>query len=238
MSSFALVDATTYIHDLDFTTYLNEISLSGMAEELDSTTFGSGGYRTRVGGLRDIEAAYNGFFEGIPDNAAFTALGTADRVVTMSPTGVETSTAYLFQADEFTYTPFGSIGDLTPFSIDIKGSNTQGLVRGQLAAAKQNKSATGQLGSIVNLGAPSGSQFVYCTVHIFTAGTTITLQLQSDDAVGFSSPTTRATIGPLTTTGGTWMTRLAGPFSGETHWRLNVSAVTGTFSIAAAIAVQ
>jgi hypothetical protein len=33
------------------------------------------------------------------------------------------------------------------------------------------------------------------------------------------------------------MTRLAGPFT-DAYWRLNVSAITGTFSVAGAIAVQ
>jgi hypothetical protein len=158
--------------------------------------------------------------------------------VTVCPQGAETNVAYMFQADDLAYEAFGTIGETVPFSLNLMGSNNVGAVRGQMAKAKANVSGTGQLGSILNLGAPTATQFVYVTVHIFTAGTTITIQLQSDDNAPFASATTRATIGPLTTTGGTWMTPLAGPFAGETFWRLNVSAITGTFNIAAAIAIR
>lgn len=243
MGSHAFTDVTTYIAGYDITTDSNELSLTAMAEELDATTFGSGGYRTRKGGLKDLEVGLNGFWDASSATASvdpltFASLGTSDQVLTIAQDDAESSIAYMGQVNKFGYQMFGAIGPLTPFSLDMKGSNAQGLVRGQLAKLKGNVSATGQLGSILNLGAPVTGQFVYCAVHIFSAGTTITLQLQSDDAVGFTTPTTRATIGPITTTGGTWMTRVAGPFALETHWRLNISAITGTFSIAAAIAVQ
>lgn len=242
MGSFALVDATAWIAGYDFTGDSNELGLSLSADELDATTFGSGGYRTRKAGLRNTEMNLAGFWQSAitdaPDPQIFPNLGVADRVVTLAPTPAEASTAYMFQAIKLGYDMFGPIGELTPFSLAAMGSNGVGAVRGQIAAAKQNKSATGVLGSVLNLGAPGAGQFVYATVHVFAAGTTITLQLQSDDSAGFSSPTTQATIGPITTAGGTWMTRLPGPFVGETHWRLNISAITGTFQIAAAIAVQ
>jgi hypothetical protein len=238
---FALVDATTWCDDFDWTAWTNKVTLGASVDELDVTGFGGGGFRSRIGGLKDVEVSYEGFQE---DGTAaigpelFPDLGIADRAWTVSPTGVAGTAAYLFQAGKFKVSQFGEVGGVAPFSVNAKGTNTQGLVRGQVAAAKQNKSSTGVLGSVLTLTAPTATQFVYCTVHVFSAATTITLQLQSDDAVGFPSATTRATIGPLTTVGGTWMTRVAGPFASEAYWRLNVSAITGTFSIAAAIAVQ
>lgn len=240
MTSFALVDATTWVHGYDFTTDMNRIGLNISVQELDSTTFGGGGYRSRIGGLRDVTAELGGFWQSATsaavDPQAFPDLGTADRVVTMTPTGVAASTAYMFQAGKFTYQLFGPIGEIAPFSLGMSGTNGVGVVRGQVAAAKQNVSGTGVLGSIVNLGTISASQFLYATFFVFSAGTTITVQLQSDDSAGFATPTTRATIGPLTTTGGTWATRTAGPLS-ETHYRFNVSAITGTFQVAGAIGI-
>lgn len=242
MASFSLTDATTWIHGYDFTTDLNQIGLSGEVEELDNTTFGGGGYRSRIGGLRDVSADLQGFWQSATTDAvdpqAFPELGTADRVITMSPTGVAASTAYMFQAGKFNYNLGGQVGEVMPFSLGCMGTNGVGLVRGQVAKAKGTVSATGQLGSILNLGAPTSTQYVYAVLHVFSAGTTITVQVQSDDGAGFASATTRGTIGPITTTGGTWMTRVAGPFVGETHWRMNVSAITGTFQVAGAIAVQ
>lgn len=240
MASFALTDATTWVAGYDFTTDLNQIALAISAQELDSTTFGAGGYRTRIAGLRDVEANLNGFWQSAtaaaPDPQVFPDLGNADRVVTMSPTGLAASTAYMFQAGKFTYEMFGAIGEITPFTLGCKGTNAVGAVRGQVAAAKGNVSGTGQLGSILALGAVGASQYLYGAFHIFSAGTTITVQLQSDDAVGFPSATTRATIGPLTTTGGTWFIRTAGALA-ETHYRFNVSAITGTFQVAGAIGI-
>lgn len=238
MSSFAFTDATIWLAGVDFTGYSNEVALSLSADELDATVFGLGGYRARKAGLKSAESNVKGFWEDVPDLAIFPNLGTADAVETVSPTGVAGDVAYMVQVARFGYTAFGAIGDLTPFELKMMSSNGVGAIRGQVAKAKGSVSATGQLGSILSLGAPTASQFVYATVHVFSAGTTITLQLQSDTGSGFASATTQATIGPITAAGGTWMTRVAGALAGETHWRLNVSAITGTFSVAAAIGVQ
>jgi hypothetical protein len=239
MATFAFVDATTWIGGYDMTTDLNQVALNISADELDVTTFGSGGYRSRIAGLRTVEANFNGFWQagtGTVDPTVFTDLAVVDRVVTMAPAATETSAAYMWQGGSFTYSPFGQIGEATPFTLGYKGTNGVGCVRGQVAKAKGNVSATGATGSGLLLGAVSSTQFLYSTLHVFSAGTTITIQVQSDDNAGFSSPTTRATIGPITTAGGTWATRVAGPFT-DTYWRWNVSAITGTFSIAGAIGI-
>lgn len=242
MGSFAFTDVTAYLAGYDITTDVNELALSVSCAELESTTLGIGGSKAFVGGLKESEGTLTGLWQSAAsaavDPEAITNFAVADQVLTVSQDDLETATAYLLQVGKFGYQIFGKDGELAPFRLRMRGTNGVGVVRGQLAKLKGNVSGTGVLGSVVNLGAPTSAQFVYSTVHIFSAGTTITLQLQSDDAAGFASPTTRATIGPLTTTGGTWMTRLAGPFVGETHWRLNISAITGTFSIAAGIAVQ
>lgn len=242
MSSFAFTDATVWIGGYDWTTDSNEITLNFSTEELDSTTFGGGGYRSRKAGLRSIEAGLKGFYQSAaldaPDPQAFLNLGTAGRVVTVAPDDAEATAAYMFQVGKFGFIPFGEIGALTPFELRMMGTDPVGAIRGQVAKAKGSVSATGALGSAVNLGAPSASQFVYATFHVFSAGTDITVDLESDTNGAFSSPTSRATIGPITTVGGTWMTRVPGAFSGETHWRLNVTDIDGTFQVAAAIAVQ
>lgn len=240
MASISLTDATTWIGGYDFTTNLNEISLNTSIDDLDSTTFGGGGYRARKGGLRTVESSLSGFWESAtldaPDPQIFTNIGTADRVVTMAYDDAETSTAYMFQAGKFSYDMFGEVGALTPFSVNMMGTNPVGLVRGQVTKAKANVSATGATGTGVNLGNVSASQYLYATLHVFSAGTTVTVVVQSDDNAGFTTPTTRITFGPITTAGGTWGVRLAGALA-ETHYRFSVSAITGTFSVAGAIGI-
>lgn len=239
MSSFAFVDATTWIGGYDMTTDLNSVTLNISADELDNTTFGSSGYRSRIGGLKTVGAEFGGFFQagsGQVDPTVFADLAVADRVVTMAPDDAETTVAYMWQGGSFAYNPFGQIGEVTPFSLSYLGTNGVGVVRGGVAKAKGNVSSTGATGSVQQLGDVAANEFLYATLHVFSAGTTITVQVQSDDNSGFSSPTTRATFSGVTTAGGNWVTRVAGAIT-DTYWRFNVSAVTGTFSIAGAIGI-
>lgn len=239
MATFALTDATTWFHGFDMTTDLNEISISAEVEDQETTTFGSGGYRSRIGGLKSVSADLSGLWQSDTtaiDPTVFTNLATADRVVTMANDDAEASTAYMFRAGLFSYDLFGSIGEVTPFSLSAMGTDGQGLIRGQVAKAKGNVSSTGAIGSVVNLGAVSASQYLYAAFHVFSAGTTITVDIESDDAANFPSATSRITLGPLTTTGGTWATRLAGAIT-DTHYRFNITAITGTFSVAGAIGI-
>lgn len=242
MSSFSMTDCTTWIAGHDFTTEANELSINIEAEDLDNTTFGLGGYRSRIGGLKNIEASLSGYLNTNgstsldPDSSIFPALGTADQVITQAWDDAELSVAYMYQAGEFSYTPFGDIGNVTPYQLDLRGSNFVGVKRGVITKARGNVSATGAVGTAWNGGNVASGQYLYATFHVFSAGTTITAVIESDDNAGFSSATTRITFGPITTAGGTWGTRLAGPLT-ETHYRLRVTAITGTFNIGAAIAI-
>lgn len=239
MSALVLKDTTIWVDSVPLTTYANEVSLAASVAELDVTTFGSGGFKQRAAGLKSVEATVKGLLDpAVVDADAFTNLGVMGRVVSISTDGAAGSPAYVFQAGNFEHTQGGKVGDVDPFSGKFMGSNGVGLVRGQVAAAKQSVSATGVLGSAQLLGAVGATQFLYAAFHIFpTAGTTITVLVESDDNAGFTSPTTVATLGPLTTVGGTWMARVAGPLT-DTYFRFKVSAITGTFNVAGSIAVQ
>lgn len=243
MAVIALTNAFAFVHGYDFTVDTNKIMLDLEAENLDATTFGLQGWKTSApaGGVRSSKFDMAGFWQSAAaaavDPEAFADLGVMDRVHTLGDDQVEGTVAYALHAGKLSYQLLGQYGELAPFTLSSVGSNAVGTVRGQLAKAKGTVAATGQLGSVLNLGAPSATQFVTATLHVISAGTTITVQVQSDDNAGMSSPTTRATIGPITAVGGS-LVRVAGPFVGETHWRLNVSAITGTFTVAGMIAVD
>lgn len=239
MSSLAFINPTIYLHDIDWAGFLKQIAMHPTVDEVPATPFQPpGGTVVRLpGGLVTIDWAAQGFWDSTPDLAAFSALGVADRVMSVCPEGVEAKTAYMLQTAELEYEPFGQIGQAAPFNLSGKNTNPQGLVQGQLAKAKGNVSGTGPLGSGVSLGLVGTGKFLYAAFHIFTAATTITVQLQSDDNAPFGSPTLRQTIGPLTVAGGTWMVRVPGPIATDTFFRFNVSAITGTFSVAGAIGI-
>lgn len=238
MSKFALVDATTWVGGYDFTGDTNKLTVETDAEELDATVFGSGGWKNVVGGLKSVSASMEGLWQAPPDNEGFSNLSSANRVVTVSPTGEEGSTAFMFQAATLKYSAFGNVGDLTPFSLDMSGSNTVGVVRGQIAAAPADVSETGAIGTPVNLGAVSSTQYVYATIHIFgTPGTTITVKVESASDADFTTANDVRSFGALTTSGGTWMIRKAGSIT-DTYYRFNVTDITGTFKVAGSIAVH
>lgn len=241
MTTLALLNVFSYVHGHDFTTDTNQAQLTAESEAKDKTTFGSAGWHEFAGGLKSVAYSMQGFWQSATSDAvdpqAFADLAVVDRVYTMGPVNTEGQPAWMFLGGHFNYQLLGQIGELAPFTLATTGTNGVGAIRGQLAKAKGTVSATGALGSVVNLGTVSATQFLYASFHVFgTPGTTITVQLQSDDGAGMGSPTTQATIGPLTAAGGTWATRAAGPLT-DTHYRFNVSAITGTFTVAGAIGI-
>jgi len=240
VAGFSLTNVFAHLAGYDFTGDSNSATLASDAESLEATPFGPG-WRSYVGGLKSSAFDMAGFWQSAASQAvdpeAFAALGVSDRVLTFGASQVEGDPAYMLQAVETSYSLGGDVGQVAPFTLAASGSNGAGTVRGKLTKSRGNVTGTGAIGTGVQLSAPSSTQAVYCTVHIFTAGTTITLQLQSDDNGGFTTPTTIATIGPLTTSGGTWMTKVPGPLT-DSFFRLNVSAITGTFNMAASIGVQ
>lgn len=233
-----LTDAWCYVDGHDFTGETNRLMWSLEAAAKDKATFASGGWAEPVAGLKSHTfdmAGWWGAGTDEVDDQSFAGLG-ASRVYSFGPTKTEGEVAYLANAGMFSYQLLGDHGELAPFSLTSQGTDGVGIVRGQLAKAKGTVGATGQLGSILALGNVPAGQYLYASLHVISPGTTITVQLQSDDAVGFSSPTTRATLGPITTKTGVWATRFAGALA-ETHYRLNVSAITGTHTVAGAIAI-
>jgi len=239
MSQFALLNCTSWVHGYDFTGDTNKVALEASAEELDATVFGGGGWKKVVGGLKTVTGALEGYWQSGPDNESFGDLGTANRVVTMSVDGTATSTAYMFQATKLKYSAFGKVGDLTPFTLDMSGSNTAGMVRGQVAAPPTVVSATGAFGSVVQLGAVSSTQYVYASLHVLgTPGTTVTVKVESASNAGFTTGVADVqSFGAVTAAGGTWLLPKAGAIA-NTYYRFNATAITGSFTLAGSIGVR
>lgn len=238
MSEFALLDATTWVGGYDFTGDTNKLTVETDAEELDATVFGGGGWKKVAGGLKSVAASMEGLWQAPPDDEGFSNLGVANRVVTVSPTGEEGSTAFMFQAATLKYSAFGSVGDLTPFSLDMSGSSTAGVVRGLVAAKPTEVSATGAIGTPVELGAVASGQYVYAALHILgTPGTTITVKVESASDADFTTPHDVQSFGAVTASGGQWLIKKAGPIT-DTFYRFNITDITGTFTVAGSIAVQ
>lgn len=243
MATLALLNCFSYVDGHDFTGDTNQANLNMEAAALDRTTFRSNKWTELAGGLRSSTFDLAGFFQagaGQVDPDAFTNLGVRNRIHTFGPEETEGGAAYTWKAGEFTYSLLGPLGEMAPFALQAQGTDSVGVVKGQLAKKMADVSATGATGSAVNLGAGAAGEFLYASFHVFTAGTTITVDVESAPTSAFVAldTVTRATIGPLTAVGGTWIPRV--DVSAVTHpwYRFNITAITGTFKVAGSIAIQ
>lgn len=244
MGTYAALAHTTWLAGYDMTGDANATTLQLRRSVHDTTVFGSTA-RRRLAGLQDVQSSVNGFWQagtGLVDPTVFAALGGTLQVATQTVAGAEADVAYMYQAKSFEYSSFGALDAPAPFSLALQGVRgtgtlSVGAVRGRLLKAKGSISSTGVTGSVVQVGAVSSAQYLYCAIHTFAIGTSFTLQIQSDDAANFPSATTRMTSDSITAVGGTWVTRVAGPITDD-YWRINVSAVSGTSTIGVSIGVK
>lgn len=246
MGSVAALNVTTWFSGYDMTGDSNSTTLQLSYDALDATPYGSQA-RVRVAGLEDCQLDQAGFWQSgaagaAIDPVAFAALGGVSQVVSNSIDGVETSPAYFYRARQFSYQTFGQIGQMMPFTLTAQSARGAGLasiaaVRGRVMKTKAVVSSTGATGTAQQLGSVASGQYLYAAFHEFAVGTTITGVLESNADNTFGSPTTRVTFGPITTVGGTWGTRVAGPIT-DTWYRLRITAVTGSHTIACVAGIK
>lgn len=235
MATFSLVDATVFTGGLDLSSNLNTVTLEMTVDELDATTFGQD-WRVRKPGLRSVSMSHQGFLDyADPDATLFADLAT-ERVFTASPTGADGAVAYSFNARGFQYQALGDqVGDMAKFAGSAMGSDGVGVVRGQLLLPKTSLSGAVS-GTGVQMGDVAAGEKLYTSIHVFTAGTTAAVIVESDDNSGFTTPTTRSST-TVTAVGGTWVAPVAGAIT-DNWWRVRVATVTGAFVIAAAVSIQ
>ncbi|MFI5955813.1 hypothetical protein [Cryptosporangium sp. NPDC051539] len=239
----ALTDVTIYGDAFAYKPVSSEFSAAGERAAVQATVFGSGGAHEWAKGLEDVTATLAGNWGsattgGVDEELWLAHQQDGERLWTVSMAETATQPAWAFKAAQMGYgSPAGKLGELGAFEAALAGKGGYGLLRGQLAKPKSAVAATGQLGSVVTLGAPITGQRLFAILHVFTPPASITVQVQSDDNAGMTSPTVRGTIGPITAAGATFMTPLAGPLPGEQFFRMNVSALTGTGEVAGFLAV-
>ncbi|HEY9391369.1 MAG TPA: hypothetical protein VIR27_16590 [Mycobacteriales bacterium] len=126
--AIALLDFSATVGGTDLSDHLTKITLNVKADAADTTTFGSGGWRSRIGGLKDWSAAltFNQDFSASElDSILWPLLGTVVTFVgkptsgAVSPTNPSYSGSLLVEE----YTPFDStVGDLAQLSVTWSGA--------------------------------------------------------------------------------------------------------------------
>lgn len=243
MSTLAIKSAYAFVGGHDFSGDINTWRLGGEGESLECTNMRSGGWREYKLGLKKSMFEMGGHWQSATADAVdpetFNNLGVQNRVITTGTLETEGQPTFFHRAMQADYTVGGNVGTLAPFRVTANGTDgPTGVVRGQLAVAMTTVTTTGAKGTALNLGLVGAGQYLYATLHLLgTAGTSITCQVESDSDNTWASPTQRIAFGAQTTVNGYWGTRVAGAIATGTWWRLNVTAITGTWVIASAIGI-
>jgi hypothetical protein len=238
-----LLDARIYLATADLTGYSNKVELSSSVVDLDRTTFASGGWHERVGGLFDSQINIEGLADfgdlTKPDDMFWANLGAPGTAATIVPTaGTVGSLAYLGKVLEADYKLGGKVGDLLPWTGGLKGNTA--IARGQILHPQGTaRTATGT-GTAVQLGAVLATQRLCANLHVLSvSGTTpsITVAIQSNVDNTFGSPTTRLTFAADTALDGQALSVL-GPVT-DTWWRATwtISGTTPSFLFAVAAGI-
>lgn len=240
MAVQVLTDALVLVNGADLSGNSNKVSVDASVEELDSTTFASGGWHEKVGGLASSEFMVEGFWDvGTtvkPDNRLWTDLGTV-AAWTATPAAAVGTVAYFGNVLSGSYGVGGEVGTLAPFA--ARGMGSGRITRGELLHSPGAARTTTGTTTGVQLGALSSAQAMRAALHVCSvAGTTPTLDvtLQSSATQG-GSYTDRITFSTASD-----VTSEIGSYAGaqtNTWWRVSYT-IAGTgpsflFAVAAGI---
>lgn len=244
-TAFVLTNTQIYYRGADLTGYSNKVEVASTVDDQEATTFGSAGWKERLGGLFDFDASIEGLFSatdlGQPDDALFADLGNATAPLTLVPTGGGAigDVAYPLRVLETSYQTLGEVGAINPFTAEMGGDWP--VTRGRILNGKGTARTLTGTATPVQVGALLATQRMYATLHVLSVtGTntpTLTVALQSDNAVGFLSPTTQHTFTAFTAIGGE-TTTVAGPVTDD-YWRASytISGTDPSFLFALAVGI-
>lgn len=241
MTVAAFTNASVLVGDLDASPFTNSVTSAVMLDMLDATVCGTGGFRSFAPGLRSGVMAIEGFQDwGV--GGFFEKISTADggvptlmSVAPIAPAATLTAgdpVAFMRgPIDELTEVT-GDAGQLAKMGLHI--ANDSPFVMGVVLHPLATRSTTAS-GTAVALTGPTASQTLYAGLHVTTGtGGTLTVRVQTDDGVGFGTPTTRitftATTGPVTAGELKFLTPVN--ISTETHIRADWTVSAGSFTFA------
>lgn len=251
MSTYVATAHKMFIGGLDLSCFSNSIELTLEADQVEATTFCSGGAREYKQGLKRWESHAAGYGDFAAAGVTSGSLVPGEVIVpanigsqfncTWAYVGTEGSACYLSDGVLCDITPLGgAVGEMGMMAAALYPADiTVGhrMVRGLLEANRTVTSTSSTTGSNT-LGAVSSTQKVWASLHVFTlSGTSpsITVKVQSDDNSGFSSPTDRITFTAATTRSGQWGST-AGAIT-DTYWRVNYTVSGTSPSIAFAVSI-
>ncbi len=240
---FVFKNVKVYKGGYDLSGYANEVALGCAYDEADMTVF-SDQCRHATPGLCKVTFSLKGLgcADGTtpgPDDVLYEQLAGSNEPMTICPlTGAAGEVGKFINSLQLTYEHGGRLGDAYRFTASGVGQKHP-LVHGRVMATG-TKTASGS-GTAYQLGAVSADQRLYGVLHVIAAGgtlPTLDVTVQSDDAEGFASPTTRLTFTQKSAIGAEFITPVAGPIT-DTWWRVSwaIGGTTPTFGIVACVGI-
>ena len=227
----AMLNARIWYHDQALSTQLNAVALDYTAEELDATVL-TDTTRTRAGGHKDAQAALAGFWESVTDKQLFDQIGNNRPLLVAAGASVG-DVAYGMVALHMQKSLSGEHGELLGFAITLNSGNNGPLVRGQLmenAAITSSGNGTGR-----QLGAPPASSRIYSGIHVTAFnGTSLDIDVESDDNSGFTSASVRDSHTQITGLTSEWIDTVGPPITDD-WWRYSYTFVGTSVSLAGII---
>ena len=241
MTVTAFTNASVLIGDTDASPFVNKVTSALHVDMLDATVCGTGGFRSFAPGMRWGEMKAEGFqdysatgwFQGI--STADGGVSTLMSVAPIAPGATLTAgdpMAMMRGPIDMLDEDSGDAGQLVKMAYSESGDSP--FVMGVVLHPLQLRSSTAS-GTVVAFGGPTASQTLWAGLHV-TSGTggTLTVRVQTDDNVGFASPTTRitftATTGPVASGELKFLTPVN--ISAETHIRADWTISAGSFTFA------
>ncbi|WP_433232402.1 hypothetical protein ACQP2H_10535 [Micromonospora sp. CA-248260] len=211
MAKFVMHNTRIFAGAADLTGVSNKVEVSSEVEEKEVTAFnpveGQPAWKEVLGGLASTKISGEGQWEaGDPskvDNESWSGLGAVG-AWTICPTAASSGNlAYFTNGLRTSYEVGGKVGDVAPWKAEASG--TWPLVRGvSLHSPGTPRTATGSAPGVLHVAVPAGKQ-LYAALHVLSvAGTgspSLTVVVESDDAVGFPSPATRLSFAAATAVG-------------------------------------
>jgi hypothetical protein len=127
---FSATDYKIVINSVNLSDHLTSAELPLTAEELDTTTFGTAGWRSKLGGLKEGTLTLNFLDDKAASNVdatLWTAFGTVVSFTIKSTTAATSATNPEYQGSILVkeVKPFGaSVGDLAALSVSYPTSGT------------------------------------------------------------------------------------------------------------------
>lgn len=253
LSATVLTDCRIYCDSADLTGYSNKVEVKGMAEDLETTTFASAGYKEFKGGTFSADIKLEGLWQAgdlsQPDDTFWADLGVNSKPITFVPTPTTLGSApsvgdlsYVTKFLETQYSPGAERGKLLAWSAEMKGNWP--VARGVVLHPQGTARTTTGNGTGVQIGSVSATQRLYASLHVLsisgTSTPTITVKVQSSVDNTFASPTDRITFTAATALGGQALS-VDGAVT-DTWWRavwtISGSSPSFLFAVSAGIAAK